>query len=182
MSKKQKIVALLLGGIFLFVTLWVVFTVPELEDLKTTKNNKAELAYSLQTVQEEQDGKILWQLQAKKSTLDVHKKTGEMEDVHGFFALKDNLRLDLVAEKAFYDEQTKNLKLSGKLQIHATDGAVMRSDELIFNMHDKSLILKGNAFLERQEIKLFADKIESKNSFQNFSASGKAKIIAKTTR
>ena len=72
MEKKMKMVMLLAAAAFIGGIAWVVFSVPKEENVKEAGDPGPRLMeYSSNTIREEKDGKVIWEIYAEQSQMNV---------------------------------------------------------------------------------------------------------------
>lgn len=180
MSKQQK---LLIGlGLLLFVcvVIWAVRTVPEAPAKQPVETTSKTMSFDGNTIKEERNGKVLWELTSETMNVDVDTKAVDMTNLTGKFYGDDGRTLTLTAKHGTYKDGAdgkKDVLLDEGVDIETTDGAALKCDKLVWNDAEGKLTADGNAYIQHEDMKATADKIESTNLFHHFRASGHAHIV-----
>lgn len=177
MSKQQKF--LLALGVLLFacVVIWAVRTVPEPPPPQPVETDSKTMTYENNTIKEEKDGKVIWELTSETMSVDVESKNVDLQNVTGKFHAADGREVTLSAKHGSYIDQSKDITIDGDVDIQTSDGAALTCDKLIWSAAESTLTADGNAYIQHEDMKATADKITSSNGFHHFKATGHAHIV-----
>ena len=153
---------------------WTVFTVPE-EPAEAPEEPKA-MEYQSNFLSEEKNGRVIWDLAAESSTVDMATQGTIFKNPVGHYYREDGTVLTLTAPGGRYDSGTKNVKLSGGVKAVATDGSTLTSEELEWVAGEDRLIATGSAVFSQPGIEVRGNKIEAQAAFTIFRAEGHAYI------
>ena len=154
--------------------LWTVFTVPP-EPADTPEEPKA-MEYQENFLSEEKNGRVIWDLRAEPSTVDMATQGTIFKNPVGHYYREDGMVLTLTAPGGTYDSGTKNVKLSGGVKAATTDGSTLTSDELAWVAGEDRLIATGNAVFLQPGFEVRGNKIETREAFTVFRAEGNAYV------
>ncbi len=175
MSKMRK--GLIAAGIAVFAALvvWAVMTVPETPVLpdKPVENDKV-MSYDGNEISEERNGRKIWDLTAEHIAVNIETRDAELENLQGHFYADDGRTVEVKAAKGTYAEGTKNVVLSGNVEIKNSDGAQLTSDELHWDAQKEILAAVGNAKAVKEDMLAAGERIESSDGFNKIKISGKA--------
>ena len=80
------------------------------------------------------------------------------------------------ADHGSYDNETKDIKIDGNVQITTSDGAELTSDELLWTAEQGMLSAIGQAKVSNDTIRAWGERIDSTDGFNKIKISGKAHI------
>lgn len=174
MENKRKLIYGFVAAIALAIV-WVVVTIPKpptAEDAKKTAVKYME--YNDQTLSEEKDGKLVWELHTKRSVMNINTHDAEFFDITAKFYSKDGKTVTVVAPHGTYTDKTKDITIDKKVKATSSDGAVLTSEKVTWVAKKEILSALGNAKLVNNEYEVTADRIESHTDFKEFRAAGRA--------
>lgn len=177
MEKKKMMIYGAIAALVL-VVVWAVVTVPK----PPTKEEAAKAAkkfmeYGEQTLNEEKDGKKIWDLTTKRAVTEMSTNNTEFFEIVGHFYTKDGKIITVTAPHGRYIDKTKNIYLDGKVKAVSSDGAVLTGEKLSWEAKKEILTAEGKAKLTKEELSAEGDKLEAYNNFEEFRATGHAHII-----
>lgn len=177
MSRNKKILIGVLVLLLAVLGIWTVASVPTAPDDEGPLEKRV-MTYNGNTLSEEKDGKLLWEMTAETMEVDIDTQDASITNLDAKFYTEDGRVLEVKAPKANYVAKTKELKAGGGIKGDSTDGAHVRCDELEWKANEEKLTLIGNAKLERDsdKLKAEADRIESSDAFGKFKAMGHAHL------
>lgn len=174
---KQKLLIGLAALLFVCVIVWAVRTVPEAPAQQPLETDSKTMTYDNNTIKEEKDGKVLWELTSESMTVDVETKDVEMENLTGTFYGDDGRTAKLTAKHGTYADSSKDITIDEDVNIQTSDGAALTCDKLTWSDTEGKLTADGNAYIKHEDMEARADAIESTNLFHHFKAIGHAHIV-----
>ena len=177
MERKKLIGLGAIIAVFIAVSAWTVFSVPDAPPVTPDSAKTKEMEYGENTIREEVGGKLLWELTMSSSTMDIKTQASTFKDVKGKYYFPDGKVMTLTAPEGSYDSKTKNVKLKGGVTATTSDEAKLTSKELEWVSGKSRLIAIGEARISQPGMKLEADRIEAWNEFQEFMATGHAHLV-----
>ena len=177
MNKKVKAAIAISVVILVCLIVWAVRSVPQPPDSESVQVNTV-MKYDGNTIREEKDGKVIWELTADEISMDNKTQNAEMTNIKARYYGEDGKEVGLTAPHGLYENGNRNIKLDGGVKGETTDGTKLDSKELIWDAKASKMIAKGDAKIERasEHMKAQGNEIESSNSFQHFKVKGKAHI------
>ncbi len=177
MSKQVKAIIAISIIILVCLIVWAVRSVPQPPDTDSVQVNTV-MKYDGNTIREEKNGKVIWELTADDISVDKDTQNAEMTNIKAKYYSEDGQEVGITAPHGRYENGSRNIKLDGGVKGETNDGAKLTSKELIWNAKASKLIAKGDAKIERESehMKARGNTIESSNSFQRFKVKGKAHI------
>ena len=176
MSKKSKFFLCVVLAAFLYLIVWAVTSVPKPPPPAEPDNSPRLMSYDDNVLNEFRDGKLLWELKAKKITINIDSKDSDMEDISGKFYGDDGRVVELTAQKGIYNENTQNVTLTGNIKATVSDGAEVTGDKLMWDSAKQMLIVEGNFKGKKDDIRLSGDRAETTDGFKNFKIIGHAHV------
>lgn len=158
------------------VVVWAVVTVPEAPAQKPLPEGPKLMTYDNNTLSAEQNGRTLWELTAEHTEVDVDTRRTELRGITGHFYAEDGGRVDIKAEQGHYDDVSKNIKLTGHIEVENSEGARLTSDELEWLAKEEILAASGKARVTKDDMLGSGDRIESSDAFNKFKISGHAHL------
>lgn len=166
MSRKGKILTGIGIVLFLALVVWAVRSVPGAPPAQQNTDPSHVMSYDGNTISEEKNGRKLWELTADHIEMDMDTKNASMTGITGHFYEDDGRVVDVTAQKASYDAQTKNVTIEGGIAITTSDGAALKSDQLFWIADDETLTAKGNAYVAKDDMQASGGSISSSNGFK----------------
>ncbi len=167
-------------AILAVVIVWAVLTVPKPpseEDIK--KEQTKYMEYGPNTIREEQNGKLIWEIVSESSRMNLQTKETEMNKITAKYYQANGNVLTLTAPKGYFDEKTQNIKLTDGVKAINTDKSELTSKELEWTAKEGRLVAAGAAKLVKEDLEVSGDKLEAWDDFEQFSATGHAHIVRK---
>lgn len=177
MNKKVKAIIGVVLIILVCLIVWAVRSVPQKPDDESVQVNTV-MKYDGNTIREEKDGKVIWELTADEITMDNNTQNAEMKNIRAHYFGDDGKEVKLTAPHGLYENGNRNIKLDGGVKGTTNDGAELVSKELLWDAKGSKMVATGDVSIARESehMKAKGDKIESSNSFQKFKITGKAHI------
>lgn len=172
MKHKKTLLAALAAALFVGVFAWAILSVPE---APPADDSARSVRYEGNTLQLEKDGRLVWKLTAESIEADADGKSAEAHNIEGVFHEDDGRELKLTALHAHYDMTAKDLIIDGGVKVETSDGVHLTSRALIWSSAKETIAAVGDAELaqEAERLRVTAERIESSDGFQKFTASGK---------
>ena len=161
--------AVLLAGLIV----WAVASVPEIPQQTDTPTGPRIMSYMDNTLHEERDGRMIWQMTAEQMNVDIDTNDTGMVKIDGTFYSDDGRTLTLKADEGRMDSKTRDIVLTGTIEATTSDGASLRAKQIKWTAADGSLTAEGDAELIREDMRATGDRIVSTDGFQKFSIFGK---------
>ena len=177
MNKMRKF--LLGAGLALFVALviWAVTTVPEPPKKTEQPAQSANImSYDGNEISEEKDGRKIWDLTAEHIEVNIATQVASLEKITGHFYAEDGRIVELTADKGTYSQNSRDVALTGNVQVKNSDGAQLTSDELRWDAKQEILAAIGNAKAVKDDLLATGDRIESTDGFNKIKIIGKAHL------
>ena len=108
--------------------------------------------------------------------VDIDSRNAELTGLTGHFYQKDGRSAEVKADHGSYDNETKDIKIDGNVQITTSDGAELTSDELLWTAEQGMLSAIGQAKVSNDTIRAWGERIDSTDGFNKIKISGKAHI------
>lgn len=192
---KTSLMILGVISVFVLVVLWSVISV-QLTIKQQQKEAKAStskvMTYGKNTIREEQNGKLIWEVTADETSVNLVNYQSTAKNIRGKFFAKDGRVLELSAPAAVYYPNPKTKKdkknplptmglsrvvLSHGVKATTSDGDTLTSGSLEWKEQDGSIHAKTNVKITRKDGSvLTANEVLCKENFTKFSAKGKAHL------
>lgn len=179
MSTRNKILIAIVVIFFVCVVVWVVQTTPTTPLPIQKFEPPTVIEYEGNTITEEQDGKIIWELTCDKMRIDTITQNVEIDGVKGKFYQHDDKETvwELTAATGIYYQTQKNILVKGDVVVTNSNGAKLLSDELEWLSDQELITATGNVDATNSEgAQLLSDKLEWFASQELVSASGNVKV------
>lgn len=178
MSTRAKIFTAI--GIILFVCLivWVVRTTPDTPPPIKNVAPPTVMEYEGNTITEEKDGKIIWELTSEKMRIDSVTQNIELDGVTAkFYQHDDEKSWTLTADKGIYYDSDSIIHVEGNVKVTNSDGAELTSDQLEWLGEEDTLAAIGNVKISKDDMRAYGDIAYSDNGFRHFGLLGHAKVL-----
>ena len=165
------IIALIIcGGLYYFL---------REETLEDTRKESvvSRMAFSGTSMVEEQDGQKLWELTARVMEVDAKTRWVYMTDMVGVLHRKDGTKIDFTAKNGIVDPQTRNIEMSGRVDMKASDGATFSADQGKYLAKDRKIFASGSIRATKEDMVLTANEMETDDRFEYIVVKGNARII-----
>lgn len=172
MKHKKTLLAVAAAVLAVGVFAWAILSVPEAPTVNTPTRS---LRYEGNTLQLEKDGRVVWKLTADAIEADADGKAAQVTNIEAVFYEDGGRELKLTAPHAKYDMTSKDLAIDGGVKVETSDGIRLTSREVVWMSEKETLAAVGDAELSREaeRLRVTADRIESSDGFQKFTAMGK---------
>lgn len=105
------------------------------------------------------------------STDDIH-HTVVLDRVRGQFYKQGNVQMTLVASRALFRTDTKDVELTGDVQVRTPDGRTMRAPRVRWEASHKRLVASGGVTVVQRDMTIRADSVSSDLDLKNTTFSG----------
>ena len=178
MSTREKILATLLVIFFVCLIVWAVRTTPKTPPPQEKIEPPTAMEYEGNTIIEEKDGVIIWELTCEKMRIDTITQNIELDGFTGkFFQHDENKSWELKAAKGVYYQIARVIHVEGDVVLTNSDGAKLESDRVDWFGEEEKIIATGNVKLVKDDMRAFGDMAYSNNAFKHFGLWGNAKIL-----
>ena len=180
MSTRNKILIATVVIFFVCVVVWVVRTTPSEPPPIEKFEPPTVIEYEGNTITEEQDGKIIWELTCDKMRIDTITQNIELDGVKGKFyqyGEDETTTWELTAATGVYYQIQKNIMVEGEVVITNSEGSQLLTDKLEWFAEQGLLSASGNVkILNKDGAKLASDKVEWFTAEDKVIATGNVKI------
>ena len=160
MSTRGKILAATIIIFFVCLVVWVVRTTPKEPPPMEHMEPPTVMEYEGNTITEERDGKIIWELTCDKMRVDSLTQDMELTNVRGKF-YEDDKTWELKAARGIYDRTEQIIYVEGEVVITNTDEDELHCEELSWLTEKETLIAEGDITVTNKDgAKLLAEKLE----------------------
>ena len=178
MSAKEKLLAATIIIFFVCVVVWVVRTTPSEPPPVEKVEPPTTVEYAGNTIVEEQDGKIIWELTCSKMVIDSITQNAELDDVTWKFYQHDKeMTWVLTAAKGIYYQAEKYIHVEGDAKVTNSDDDELTCDTLNWFFEQQTFSATDNVVVTRNDgAKLLCDKIEWLALEDKISATGNVDV------
>lgn len=161
MSTREKIFGAVAVIFFVCLVVWVVRTTPKEPPPIEKVEPPTVMEYEGNTITEEKDGKVIWELTCDKMRVDSITQDMELTKVRGKYYDDDKV-WELTAQRGIYDQTEKVIYVEGDVVIvNNVDQAELRSEELAWLTEKEILTASGKVSVVNDKgAKLLSDKLE----------------------
>ena len=164
------IAAVIAGGLYYFLR----------EEALTDTRQEAvttRMAFSGSKLTEDQDGKRIWELTARVMEVDPKTRWVYLTDLDGVLFRADGTRIVVTAKNAVVDPQTRNLEMSGSINMKASDGPTFTAEKGRYIAKDRRIFATGSIRATKDDYVLTANELETDDKFDKIVVKGKARIV-----
>ena len=182
MSTREKIFATIIVIFFVCVVVWAVRTTPPTPPPMEKVDPPTVMEYEGNTLTEEKDGRIIWELTCEKMRLDMLTQNVELDGISAKFYQRDKddddkeLTWELTAAKGVYYQTNKVIHVEGDVRVTNSDGAELISDKLDWFADQEMLIANGNVKISKDDMRAYGDMAYSQTALNKVGLMGNAKI------
>ena len=164
------IAAVIAGGLYYFL---------REEPLTDTRQEAitTRMAFSGSKLAEDQDGKRIWELTARVMEVDPKTRWVYLTDLDGVLFRADGTRIVVTAKNAVVDPQTRNLEMSGSINMKASDGPTFTAEKGRYIAKDRKIFATGSIRATKDDYVLTANELETDDKFDKIVVKGKARIV-----
>ncbi|MBR0290456.1 MAG: LPS export ABC transporter periplasmic protein LptC [Selenomonadaceae bacterium] len=206
MSTRGKILSAVAVIFFVCLVVWVVRTTPKDPPPMEKIEPPTVMEYEGNTITEEKDGKIIWELTCDKMRVDsitqdmeltnvkgkyydeetiweltakrgIYDRTENIIFVEGDVIIKNNEGTELNSEELSWHTEEEMISATGNVSVTKEDGSKILSEELIWFAKEETLTANGNVRVKNDDgAKLFSDKLEWFTAEEKVIATGNVRI------
>ncbi len=145
MSTQGKILAGVVVIFFVCLVAWVVLTTPPTPPPIEKVAPPTVMEYEGNTITEEKDGQIIWELSCDKLRVDTLTQNMELDNVRGKFYQHDKEKIwELTASRGVYYQSEKIVRVEDEVIVTNSDGAKLLCDELEWHSEQELLTAIDN--------------------------------------
>lgn len=182
MSTRSKILSAVAVIFLVCVIVWVVRTTPTAPPPLEKFDPPTVMEYEGNTLTEEKDGVIIWELTSKKMRIDSITQNVELEGITGKFYQHDpDKSWELKANHGIYYQKENLIYVEGEVSVTNSDDAKLLCDRLDWFAEEEKLIATGNVKISKDDMRAYGDTAYSMNNFKNFGLIGHAKVLKGVT-
>jgi LPS export ABC transporter protein LptC len=137
----------------------------------------ATLSYAGNSITEEKDGKILWQLGAETIAIDMNTKNTTLKNIKGTLYQDNGGKIDITAPEAFIDSKTKDIVMKGTVHALASDGATFTAQGTRWSDQEQLFYGSGDVVVTKDDTVMSGDNVESDKNMEKIKVYGHAKIV-----
>ena len=164
------IVAVVAGGFYYFLR------EETLEDVRT-ESIVTRMSFAGSKLTEDQDGKRIWELSARVMEVDPKTKLIYMTDMTGVVFRTDGASVAITARNAVADPQTRNIELTGTIEMKASDGTRFSAEKGRYVAKDRKIFATGTIRASKDDYLLTANEMETDDQFNLIVVKGNARIV-----
>ena len=135
------------------------------------------MAFSGSKLTEDQDGKRIWELTARVMEVDPKTRWVYLTDLEGVLFRADGTQITVTAKNAVVDPQTRNLEMSGSINMKASDGPTFTAEKGRYVAKDRKIFATGSIRATKDDYVLTANELETDDKFDKIVVKGKARIV-----
>ena len=182
MSTREKILAATVVIFFVCVVVWAVRTTPPTPPTMEKVEPPTVMEYEGNTLTEEKDGRIIWELTCEKMRLDLLTQNVELYGISAKFYQLDKEKdeektWELTAAKGIYYQVNKVIHVEGDVLVKNSDGAELVCDNLDWFADMEMLIANGNVKISKDDVRAYGDMAYSQTALNKVGIIGNAKIL-----
>ena len=182
MSTREKILAATVVIFFVCVVVWAVRTTPPTPPTMEKVEPPTVMEYEGNTLTEEKDGRIIWELTCEKMRLDLLTQNVELYGISAKFYQLDKEKdeektWELTAAKGIYYQVNKVIHVEGDVLVTNSDGAELVCDKLDWFADMEMLIANGNVKISKDDMRAYGDMAYSQTALSKVGIIGNAKIL-----
>ena len=178
MSTRGKILAATAIIFFVCLVVWVVRTTPSEPPPLEKFDPPTIMEYEGNTIVEERDGVIIWELTCKKMRVDTITQNMELIGITGKFYQHDAEKSwELKAARGIYYKTDSSIYVEGDVTITNSDGAKLTCDEMEWISAEEKVLATGNVKISKDDMRAFGDSAYSNDNFKHFGLIGHARVL-----
>lgn len=182
MSTREKLLALMGVIFFVCVVVWAVRTTPPPTPPMEKVTPPTVMEYEGNTITEEQDGRIVWELTSEKMKLDMLTQNVELDGISAKLYQRDKetdeeTTWELTAAKGVYYQVNKVIHVEGEVTVTNTEGAKLLSEKLDWFADQEILIASGNVKISKDDMRAFGDTAYFQIALNKVGLMGNAKVL-----
>ena len=164
------ITLIICGGLYYFLR------EESLEDSKQ-ESVVTRMAFNGTSMVEEQNGRKLWELTARIMEVDSKTHWVYMTDMVGIIHREDGSKIDFTAPSAVVDPKTRDIEMTGRIDMKASDGATFSADKGRYVAKDRRIFASGSIHATKDDAVLTANEMETDDKFEHIIVKGNAHVV-----
>lgn len=185
MSTREKIFAAIVVVFFVCLVVWAVRTAPPTPPTidKDDLEPPTVMEYEGNTIVEEVDGVVVWELSCSKMRIDSVTQLAELDDVVAKFYQHEKDKIwQLTAKKGVYDQNNKLIHVAGEVLVQEVAEEDKKSWQLtadngVYDPNNKLIHAEGNVVvINNEKAKLTSQKLDWFGEQEMLVATGEVKI------
>lgn len=176
----KKKIAAVIAGFFLLIGGFLWYVMGEEPDLsKTLKEQVPDMTmmYSGNTLKEERDGKVIWELTAEKISIDGAGQNATLQNVTGTFYGDDGVVTELRAAEAVYRQKEDLISLSGAIEAHQSDGGLLKAERASYDGKKRQLQCEGQVEVNKGGYLITGDRLIVDDETGSIRVDGNAQAV-----
>lgn len=182
MSTREKIFAAIVTVFFVCLIVWAVRTAPPTPPTidKDDIDPPTVLEYEGNTIVEEVDGVVVWELTCSKMRIDSVTQLAELDDVIAKFYQHEKDKVwQLTAKKGLYDQNSKLIHVEGEVVVTEETAKEwqLTADKADYDQNNKLIHAEGNVVvINNENAKLTSQMLDWFGEQEMLVATGEVKI------
>ena len=182
MSTREKIFAAIVTVFFVCLIVWAVRTAPPTPPTidKDDIDPPTVLEYEGNTIVEEVDGVVIWELTCSKMRIDSVTQLAELDDVIAKFYQHEKDKVwQLTAKKGLYDQNSKLIHVEGEVVVTEETAKEwqLTADKAAYDQNNKLIHAEGNVVvINNENAKLTSQMLDWFGEQEMLVATGEVKI------
>ena len=182
MSTREKIFAAIVTVFFVCLIVWAVRTAPPTPPTidKDDIDPPTVLEYEGNTIVEEVDGVVIWELTCSKMRIDSVTQLAELDDVIAKFYQHEKDKVwQLTAKKGLYDQNSKLIHVEGEVVVTEETAKEwqLTADKADYDQNNKLIHAEGNVVvINNENAKLTSQMLDWFGEQEMLVATGEVKI------
>ena len=182
MSTREKIFAAIVAVFFVCLIVWAVRTAPPTPPTidKDDIDPPTVLEYEGNTIVEEVDGVVVWELTCSKMRIDSVTQLAELDDVIAKFYQHEKDKVwQLTAKKGLYDQNSKLIHVEGEVVVTEETAKEwqLTADKADYDQNNKLIHAEGNVVvINNENAKLTSQMLDWFGEQEMLVATGEVKI------
>lgn len=181
MSTREKIFAAIVVIFFVCLIVWAVRTAPPTPPQPKEKiDPPTVLEYEGNTIVEEVDGVVIWELTCSKMRIDSVTQLAELDDVIAKFYQHEKDKVwQLTAKKGLYDQNSKLIHVEGEVVVTEETAKEwqLTADKAAYDQTNKLIHAEGNVVvINNENAKLTSQMLDWFGEQEMLVATGEVKI------
>ncbi len=182
MSTREKIFAAIVTVFFVCLIVWAVRTAPPTPPTidKDDIDPPTVLEYEGNTIVEEVDGVVVWELTCSKMRIDSVTQLAELDDVIAKFYQHEKDKVwQLTAKKGLYDQNSKLIHVEGEVVVTEETAKEwqLTADKAAYDQNNKLIHAEGNVVvINNENAKLTSQMLDWFGEQEMLVATGEVKI------
>lgn len=177
MENKVKILIGIGAVLFVCLVVWTIRTTPKSPPIREKIEPPTVMEYEGNTITEEKNGVVLWEMTAAKIKMDSVTQMAEFEKVDGKFYQEDGKVLSIKGNSGVYNQQTKDVHVEGDVVLVDADGAKLTSKNLDWKNEDETITATEDVKIYREDMRATGDMAASNDGFKHFFMKGNVRIL-----